>query len=191
MVVRFQNCEKKDVSVSLKIADQHRVILRSAKPNGHALGSNPCRSSDQPLDNACCIWLSARLWLNRARGRIHPLNLDLCCDKHIGISFGNYHLFYLGYSCWFHEFCNDFRLVIFVCAISDLARIHCASRISRYRIRITKPSKPYGLSGDRDPDMCETNTPIVWVASANLHLGSHTCIYPQREQDQQIQDPDQ
>ena len=30
-------------------------------------------------------------------------------------------------------------------------------------IRISKLSKPYGLSGDRDPDMCETNRPQTWT----------------------------
>ena len=35
----------KGVFVSFKIADQDRVILRSAKTNGNRLVSNPCRSS--------------------------------------------------------------------------------------------------------------------------------------------------
>ena len=73
----------------------------------------------------------------------------------------------------FNEFCHDFRIVIFVCAILDLARIHRASRISKYRIRISKLSKPYGLSGDRDPDMCETNTPYIYI---DLHLVNNNIL---------------
>ena len=42
--------------------------------------------------------------------------------------------------------------------------------ISKYRIRISKLFKPYGLAGDRDPDVCETNRPLV---SSEL-----TCLSP-------------
>ena len=75
--------------ISLMIADQNRVILRSAKTKqtfGYQI-----HVSAQPVDNACCIRLSTRLRLNCARGRIHPLNLDFCSDKLFQISFWSWH----------------------------------------------------------------------------------------------------
>ena len=39
-----------------------------------------------------------------------------------------------------------FVLLFSFVAILDLARIHCASRISKFRIRISKLSKQYGLT---------------------------------------------
>ena len=61
------------------------MILRSVKTNRNFL--DQIYVAAQPLDNACCILLCTRLRLNRARGRIHPLNLDFCFHKLFYISF--------------------------------------------------------------------------------------------------------